>query len=73
MVTRFQVLFGILVFMVGFFDGVDGAVARGGGRSSNTGAFTVTNFLDSDGNESEYADGNYITESVEDHIKRITH
>ena len=45
MVTKFQVLFGIFVFMVGFFDGVDGAVARGSGRSSKTGAFTDS-FID---------------------------
>ena len=45
MVTQLQVIFGILVFMVGFFDGVDGAVARGGRRSSNAGAFTDS-FID---------------------------
>ncbi len=33
-------LYGILVFLVGFFDGVDGAVARGTGKSSKKGAFT---------------------------------
>ncbi|MHA1637188.1 MAG: CDP-alcohol phosphatidyltransferase family protein [Candidatus Thorarchaeota archaeon] len=45
MVTQLQVIYGILVFMVGFFDGVDGAVARGGGRSSKAGAFTDS-FID---------------------------
>lgn len=35
-----QFLFGILIFLVGFFDGVDGAVARGTNTASKQGAFT---------------------------------
>ena len=35
-----QILYGALVFLVGFFDGVDGAVARGTGKSSAKGGFT---------------------------------
>ena len=35
-----EILFGILVFIVGFLDGVDGAVARASGKSSTSGAFT---------------------------------
>lgn len=38
--TQNQLVFGILVFMVGFLDGVDGAVARATSKSSPTGAFT---------------------------------
>ncbi|MFX1369679.1 MAG: CDP-alcohol phosphatidyltransferase family protein, partial [Promethearchaeota archaeon] len=33
-------LFGILVFTVGFLDGVDGAVAKGAGIASQAGALT---------------------------------
>jgi phosphatidylglycerophosphate synthase len=33
-------IYGVLVFLVGFFDGVDGAVARLSERSSKLGAFT---------------------------------
>ncbi|NHI83075.1 MAG: CDP-alcohol phosphatidyltransferase family protein [Candidatus Thorarchaeota archaeon] len=33
-------LFGVFVFLVGFFDGVDGAIAKGAGRSSAIGALT---------------------------------
>jgi phosphatidylglycerophosphate synthase len=35
-----EIIFGILVFTVGFLDGVDGAVARALGKSSTAGAFT---------------------------------
>jgi CDP-diacylglycerol--glycerol-3-phosphate 3-phosphatidyltransferase len=38
--TANQIVFGILVFIVGFLDGVDGAVARASGKSSTSGAFT---------------------------------
>ncbi|MDF1539806.1 MAG: CDP-alcohol phosphatidyltransferase family protein [Candidatus Thorarchaeota archaeon] len=38
--TQNQLVFGILVFIVGFLDGVDGAVARATGKSSPKGAFT---------------------------------
>jgi len=38
--TKNQIIFGILVFMTGFFDGVDGAVARGSEKSSKAGSFT---------------------------------
>lgn len=34
-----QVIYGIFVFLVGFFDGVDGAIARGTNRVRPTGAF----------------------------------
>ncbi|MHA1934425.1 MAG: CDP-alcohol phosphatidyltransferase family protein [Candidatus Thorarchaeota archaeon] len=37
--TQIQPLFGLMAFLVGFFDGVDGAVAKGGSISSSTGAF----------------------------------
>ena len=37
---RFEPVFGILVFVVGFLDGVDGAVAKGAGMSSKAGALT---------------------------------
>ncbi len=37
---RFEPLFGILVFTVGFLDGVDGAVAKGAGTASQAGALT---------------------------------
>lgn len=37
--TQFQPLFGLMIFLVGFFDGVDGAVAKGGSMSSSSGAF----------------------------------
>jgi CDP-diacylglycerol--glycerol-3-phosphate 3-phosphatidyltransferase len=40
LLTGSEPLFGLLVFLVGFFDGVDGAVARGSGRTSSAGAFT---------------------------------
>ncbi len=40
MILRIPIVYGILVFTVGFLDGVDGAVARGGGTASNKGAFT---------------------------------
>ncbi len=39
-VFKSQAAYAILVFLVGFFDGVDGAVARGSGRASSRGAFT---------------------------------
>ena len=39
-ITGNQIAFGILVFTVGFLDGVDGAVARASGKSSTQGAFT---------------------------------
>ncbi|MHA2426126.1 MAG: CDP-alcohol phosphatidyltransferase family protein [Candidatus Thorarchaeota archaeon] len=39
-----EILFGILIFAVGFLDGVDGAVARGSGKASTTGAFTDSLF-----------------------------
>ncbi len=35
-----EVLYGMLVFLMGFFDGVDGALARRAGFSSGTGALT---------------------------------
>ncbi len=35
-----QLVYGIFIFLVGFFDGVDGAVARGTGKASAKGAFT---------------------------------
>jgi phosphatidylglycerophosphate synthase len=38
--SQSQLVFGILVFLVGFFDGVDGAVARLGSQASERGAFT---------------------------------
>ena len=38
--TGNELIFGILVFSVGFLDGVDGAVARASGKSSTVGAFT---------------------------------
>jgi archaetidylinositol phosphate synthase len=38
--TRIQPLFGILVFMTGLFDGVDGAVARLNNSSSPSGGLT---------------------------------
>ena len=38
--TRSSIIFGILVFMCGLFDGVDGAVARERGVASDIGAFT---------------------------------
>ncbi len=37
---RFEPLFGILVFTVGFLDGVDGAVAKGAGTASQAGSLT---------------------------------
>ncbi len=40
LLTGIQPLFGLLVFSVGFLDGVDGAVARATGKSSVSGAFT---------------------------------
>lgn len=40
MILGMPLVYGILVFTVGFLDGVDGAVARGGGTASNKGAFT---------------------------------
>lgn len=40
LISQNQLLYGIFVFLVGFFDGVDGAVARGTGRASSKGAFT---------------------------------
>ena len=39
-VFKSQAAYAILVFLVGFFDGVDGAVARGSGMASSRGAFT---------------------------------
>ncbi len=39
-ITNSQIMFGILVFLSGLFDGVDGAVAREQKRSSDLGAFT---------------------------------
>jgi len=38
--THFQLLFGILVFIAGLLDGVDGTVARLTGSSSASGGFT---------------------------------
>ena len=38
--TQFQLLFGILVFITGLLDGVDGAVARLNESSSRSGGFT---------------------------------
>ena len=38
--TANQLVYGVFVFLVGFFDGVDGAVARGTGKASVKGAFT---------------------------------
>ena len=38
--TSSSILFGVVVFLSGFFDGVDGAVAREGNSASDTGAFT---------------------------------
>jgi phosphatidylglycerophosphate synthase len=38
--TGSSIVFGILVFLSGLFDGVDGAVAREGGSASDIGAFT---------------------------------
>ncbi|MBD3407867.1 MAG: hypothetical protein GF411_17235 [Candidatus Lokiarchaeota archaeon] len=38
-VTYWQPLFAFLVFLVGLFDGVDGAVARLGSRKSHSGGF----------------------------------
>ncbi|MFW9918165.1 MAG: CDP-alcohol phosphatidyltransferase family protein [Candidatus Thorarchaeota archaeon] len=40
LLTQNQLIYGVLVFLVGFFDGVDGSVARGTGKSSAKGAFT---------------------------------
>ncbi|RDE11823.1 MAG: hypothetical protein C4K49_11075 [Candidatus Thorarchaeota archaeon] len=40
MILRMPLVYGLLVFTVGFLDGVDGAVARGTGTASNKGAFT---------------------------------
>jgi phosphatidylglycerophosphate synthase len=37
---RNEPVFGVLVFIVGFFDGVDGAVAKGAGTTSKAGAIT---------------------------------
>ncbi|MHA2230010.1 MAG: CDP-alcohol phosphatidyltransferase family protein [Candidatus Thorarchaeota archaeon] len=36
---QLQPLFGLMAFLVGFFDGVDGAVAKGGSISTSSGAF----------------------------------
>ncbi|MFW9954417.1 MAG: CDP-alcohol phosphatidyltransferase family protein [Candidatus Thorarchaeota archaeon] len=38
--TQNQMIFGVLVFTVGFLDGVDGAVARATNKASKKGAFT---------------------------------
>ncbi len=38
--TQSQIVYGIFVFLVGFFDGVDGAVARLSDRSTRIGGFT---------------------------------
>ncbi len=44
-ITQNQLVYGVFVFLVGFFDGVDGAVARGSGKASTKGAFTDS-FID---------------------------
>jgi phosphatidylglycerophosphate synthase len=38
--TNSEPLYGLLVFLMGFFDGVDGAMARSAGIASRTGALT---------------------------------
>lgn len=38
--TSSSILFGVVVFLSGLFDGVDGAVAREGNSASDAGAFT---------------------------------
>jgi phosphatidylglycerophosphate synthase len=40
LVFHLQVEYGVLVFIVGILDGLDGAVARGSSRSSRSGALT---------------------------------
>ncbi|MGY5874950.1 MAG: CDP-alcohol phosphatidyltransferase family protein [Candidatus Thorarchaeota archaeon] len=40
LVSQNQPLYGVMVFLLGFFDGVDGAVARLTNKSSIQGAFT---------------------------------
>ncbi|NHJ12503.1 MAG: CDP-alcohol phosphatidyltransferase family protein [Candidatus Thorarchaeota archaeon] len=40
LVLRSEPIFGIFVFLVGFFDGVDGAIAKSAGISSKAGALT---------------------------------
>lgn len=37
---NFEPLYGLLVFLMGFFDGVDGTIARTAGVASDTGALT---------------------------------
>lgn len=37
--SQSQIIYGLLVFLVGFFDGVDGAVAKLGSQASQRGAF----------------------------------
>ncbi len=39
-IFKSQIIYGMFVFLVGFFDGVDGAVARETGRARPAGAFT---------------------------------
>ncbi len=39
LLTGIQSLYGILVFIVGLLDGLDGAIARGGGHKTDYGAF----------------------------------
>jgi phosphatidylglycerophosphate synthase len=37
--SQSQIIYGLFVFLVGFFDGVDGAVAKLGSQTSQRGAF----------------------------------